>query len=113
MGTGVKQKAVVMVQFSPNIGHEQAGLRPAIVVSGNAFHVSGLCFVCPLTTVIKNYPCDPILEPTPQNGLNKSSEILIGQFKTIDQSRIQHQIGTITNKQLAKIFEGLDALLDR
>lgn len=48
---------LVWMDFDPTIGREQKGLRPAIVVSQNMFNKkSSLVFVCPITTVSKDYP---------------------------------------------------------
>ena len=42
--------AVVLIDFDPTRGHEQAGTRRALVVSYDAFHRSGMAPVCPITT---------------------------------------------------------------
>lgn len=48
---------LVWMDFDPTIGREQKGLRPAIVVSQNIFNKnSSLVYVCPITSVAKNYP---------------------------------------------------------
>jgi mRNA interferase MazF len=113
MAVIIKQRDIVLVDFSPNIGHEQGGLKPAVIVSADSFHVSGLCFVCLITSKLKNYAGDIIMDPNNTNGLTKKSEILIGQFKTIDQIRVTEKIGTITEKELDRLFIGLDGLLNR
>ena len=113
MAVTIKQGDIALVNFSPNIAHEQGGLRPAVIVSGNAFHVSGLCFVCPITSQLKDYFGDVILTPHKTNGLSQKSETLVGQLKTIDQRRIKEVIGEITAEELQQIFYGLDGLLDR
>jgi len=53
----VKQGDIIKINFNPQKGHEQAGYRPAIVVSNNTFNrVSKLVFVCPITNSIDNFP---------------------------------------------------------
>lgn len=48
---------LVWMDFDPTIGHEQKGVRPAIVVSDNQFNKkSGLAYVCPITSTSKDYP---------------------------------------------------------
>ena len=48
---------IVWLQFDPQAGHEQAGRRPALVVSPSAYNGRvGLALFCPLTTSIKGYP---------------------------------------------------------
>ena len=53
----VKQGDIIKINFNPQKGHEQAGYRPAVVVSNNTFNrVSKLVFVCPITNSIDNFP---------------------------------------------------------
>ena len=48
---------VVWLEFDPQAGHEQAGHRPALVLTPAAYNVkSGLMVCCPLTTRIKKHP---------------------------------------------------------
>lgn len=50
---------LVWLGFSPQAGHEQAGRRPALVVSPASYNSrSGLALVCPVTTKSKGYPFD-------------------------------------------------------
>lgn len=45
------------MNFDPQVGHEQMGFRPALVVSNNYLnHHSNLALVCPITNTIKNHP---------------------------------------------------------
>ena len=51
------QGDLVMMDFNPQAGHEQAGRRPALVVSNQAFHrYTRMAIVCPITNQIKDYP---------------------------------------------------------
>jgi mRNA-degrading endonuclease toxin of MazEF toxin-antitoxin module len=48
---------IVWINFTPQAGHEQAGHRPALVLSPAAYNgKTSLMICCPLTTQIKNYP---------------------------------------------------------
>jgi mRNA interferase MazF len=48
---------IVWLQFDPQAGHEQAGHRPALVLSPSTYNgKSGLMLCCPLTTQVKGYP---------------------------------------------------------
>jgi mRNA interferase MazF len=56
---------VILLSFDPTLGHEQAGFRPAVVLSPEYYNkASGLCLVCPITTNIKGYPFEVILDGT-------------------------------------------------
>jgi mRNA interferase MazF len=47
---------VVWLHFTPQAGHEQAGHRPALVVSPASYNRIGLMLCCPMTTSVKGYP---------------------------------------------------------
>lgn len=83
---------LVYVCFNPQAGHEQAGTRPAIVLSPKDFNQStGLAVVCPVTRQKKGYPFEIDL-PT---GLVFDGVILADQVKSLDwrarRFRIQGQ----------------------
>ena len=107
------QKSVVILDLDPTKGREQKGVRPAVVISGDAFHVSGTAIICPVTTVIKKYAGDIILKPNRINGLDELSEVLIGQVRVVSVERIARKIGKITDAELTLIFAGLDLLCGR
>ncbi len=113
VGTDIQQGDIVLVNLDPIRGREQSGVRPAVVVSAEAFHVSMMTFVCPLTTKIKHFMGDPILNPSKSNGLAEVSEILVGQMRAISVDRISKKIGMITKRELHEIFLGFDLLCDR
>lgn len=53
---------IVWLQFDPQAGHEQAGHRPALVVSPSAYNAkTGLMVCCPMTTQIKGYPFEVVI----------------------------------------------------
>lgn len=79
--------AVVLVDFDPTVGHEQAGHRRALVVSYEAFHASGMAAVCPISARAPRYPGEvPILAG--QAGQTRDAVILCHQLRTIDLARI-------------------------
>ena len=72
---------VVWLEFSPQAGHEQAGSRPAVVISPGAYNRRvGLALLCPLTTQVKGYPFEVVLPP----GLKAKGAILADQIKSLD-----------------------------
>jgi mRNA interferase MazF len=72
---------VVWISFNPQAGHEQAGRRPAIVISPSAYNGKvGLAILCPVTNQIKGYPFEVVI---PQ-GLKVSGAVLSDQAKSLD-----------------------------
>lgn len=68
---------VVWLQFNPQSGHEQAGHRPALVVSPSNYNAkAGLMICCPLTSRVKGYPFEV--------ALGDGSVVLADQVKSLD-----------------------------
>lgn len=72
---------VVWLEFSPQAGHEQAGHRPALVLSPAAYNRrTGLMLCCPITTRIKDYPFEVAIHgPSGAAGV-----VLADQVKCLD-----------------------------
>jgi mRNA interferase MazF len=72
---------VVWINFDPQAGHEQAGRRPALVLSPLEYYEkSGLAILCPITSRAKGYPFEVVLPP----GMTVSGVILCDQVKSVD-----------------------------
>ena len=75
------QGDIVMLNFTPQAGHEQAGRRPALVVSNQSFHrYTGLAIFCPITNQIKDYPLHVRLD----DRTRTTGEILCEHVKSLD-----------------------------
>lgn len=71
----------IWLDFDPQAGHEQAGRRPALVLSPAAYNRKvGLAIVCPITTQVKSYPFEVPIPP----GLKVSGCVLADQVKNLD-----------------------------
>jgi mRNA interferase MazF len=72
---------VVLFDFDPQIGHEQAGTRPALVLSSTKYNgPTGLAIVCPITNQQKGYPFEVQIPA----GLKVTGVILADQVKNAD-----------------------------
>ena len=71
---------LISLDFDPQAGHEQAGRRPAIVLSESTYNRVGMALVCPITTRVKGYPFEVALPP----GMNVSGVILADQIRCVD-----------------------------
>jgi len=100
---------VILLSFDPTLGHEQAGFRPAVVLSPEIYNkASGLCLVCPITTSIKGYPFEAALD-----GAKKTSGVaLADQVRSIDwQARKIKIVDHISPASVATILAKLKPLL--
>lgn len=67
--------------FTPQAGHEQAGRRPAVVLSPLSYNAKvGLALLCPITSQVKGYPFEVSLP----HDLPVSGVILADQIKSLD-----------------------------
>ena len=72
---------VVWITLNPQAGHEQAGQRPAVVLSPQSYNSkTGLAIFCPITNQIKGYPFEVLLPA----GLPVAGAILSDQVKSLD-----------------------------
>lgn len=72
---------LVWLDFDPQAGREQAGRRPAIVLSDTEFNeMTGFAVVCPITNQVKDYPFEVSLPV----GLPFTGVVLTDQFKSLD-----------------------------
>lgn len=72
---------VIWLNFNPQAGHEQAGKRPAFVLSPASYNRKvGLALLCPVTNKVKGYP----FEVDVPDGLAVTGTILSDQIKSLD-----------------------------
>ena len=72
---------VVWLTFNPQAGHEQAGHRPALVLSPEAYNRKvELALFCPITSQVKGYPFEVCLPP----GIQVGGVVLADQVKSLD-----------------------------
>jgi len=100
---------VVWVSLNPQAGHEQAGRRPAVVLSPRAYNGKvGLAIFCPITRQIKGYPFE-VLIPA---GLSVSGAALSDQVKSLDwRVRQAEFICSLPAETMAELLGKLETLL--
>lgn len=99
---------VVWLNFTPQSGHEQAGRRPAVVLSPKAYNQrTGLLVCVPITSQIKGYPFEVVL-----GGGGATGAALADQVKSLDwQTRLAERKGRATSAELAEIKAKIKSLL--
>lgn len=103
------QGDAVWLDFNPQIGHEQSGRRPALVLSPKAYNGKvGLALLCPITNQSKGYPFEV---PIPEN-LVVTGVILADQVKSLDwQIRNAAYICTLPESVVTAVLQRLETLL--
>lgn len=113
----MKKGEIYWCSFDPPhqvTGHEQAGKRPALVVSDELFNTSaaGLVTVLPMTSKLKPYPNRLDVPSSAANGLAQDSQVLVDQIRTVSTARLSGLLGTLERNILADVDEKLRFLLN-
>ena len=100
---------VVWISLNPQAGREEAGRRPALVVSPQSYNAKvGLAIFCPVTSQVKGYPFE-VLIPA---GLPVTGAILSDQVKSLDwRARKAELICALPARTISEVLEKLATLL--
>jgi len=100
---------VVWLSFDPQAGHEQAGRRPAVILTPALYNrSSGLAIAVPITSHVKGYPFEVLLP----NDFEVSGAILADHLKSVDwRARKAHRIGVLPQETLREALTKAALLL--
>lgn len=100
---------VVWISLHPQAGHEQAGRRPAVVLSPAAYNGRvGLAIFCPITNQRKGYPFEVAIP----SGLRVTGVVLADQVKSLDwRARQVELICELPTETVAEVLAKLATLL--
>ncbi len=98
---------IVWLRFDPQAGREQAGHRPAVVLSPAAYNAkTSLMICCPMTTQIKNYPFEVLIAGS------VPSVVLADQVKSLDwRKRRARRKGRVSAAELEEVRAKVRALI--
>ena len=104
-----KRGDAIFINFDPQSGTEQAGHRPALVLSPSAYNDKvGLAIVCPITGQAKGYPFEVDIPP----GLEVYGVILADHVKSLDwRARNANVVCPLPTKTVNEVLEKLGALI--
>lgn len=99
---------LIWLDFDPQTGHEQAGRRPAVVLSPKSYnHRVGLALACPITSQVKGYPFEVRIREHGVDGV-----VLADQVRCVDwKDRRARRIGGIAETTLEEVQLRLAPLL--
>jgi mRNA interferase MazF len=100
---------VIWINLNPQSGHEQAGRRPAVVLSPKSYNEkTGLTILCPVTGKIKGYPFEVIIP----DGFSINGSILSDQVKSLDwRARNAEYIFSLPEEIISLVLKKLSLLL--
>jgi mRNA interferase MazF len=99
----------VWISLNPQAGHEQAGRRPALILSPIEYNKRvGLALMCPVTSKVKGYPFEVALP----EDLEISGVVLADQVKSLDwRVRRAERASTVPQSVMIEVLGKLNALL--
>ena len=101
---------VVWITLNPQAGHEQAGRRPAFVLSPKPYNGKvGLALLCPITSQVKGYPFEVAIP----DGLPVNGVILSDQIKSLDwRARKAEKACTMPDEVMLLVLQRVKALIE-
>lgn len=109
MGQRVRRGDVVTVAAK---GHYSGKPRPALVLQSDLFSALGSVTLCLLSTEILDTPLFRLtIEPSPSNGLQQVSQIMIDKIVTVPQKTIGSRIGALDRELMVRVDRSLAVFL--
>ncbi len=105
-----KQGDIVYLDFNPIKGHEQAGVRPAVVISTNAFNQNTkMVILCPITSNTKEFPTHYILEET----ISVHGSVLCEHIRSVDyETRNLKFVEKLSDNDFVSVITLLNACIE-
>jgi len=102
-----------LVNLNPTRGHEQAGIRPGLVVSVDLFNhgPAGLVVLLPLMTQDKGIPFHLEVNP-PEGGLSAKSFIKCEDIRSVAKERLSRQLGAVSSTTMVAVEDRMRILLE-
>src|ERR1700681_2696803 len=98
-----RSAAAHIIAYDPQAGHEQAGRRPAVILSPASYNRrSGLAVFVPVTSRVKGYPFEVLIPP----GLEVTGAVLADQLKSLDwRARKATRIGVLPPTVIREVLQ--------
>lgn len=108
----IKQYDIWLADLNPSRGTEPGKTRPVVIVQTdllNDTHLSSI--ICPITSNVKP-EIELLRVHLSKNQLDKPSDILVDQIRSIDISRLVKKVGSLTQKQIQTLKQNITVVLD-
>lgn len=112
MTTSADRGDIWLADLNPVRGHEQAGRRPVLIVSEDAFNQSraDLVVVIPITSTLRPIPFHVVVHP-PEGGLTNSSALLCEAVRSISKNRLITRWDAVSASTMALVADRLRILM--
>jgi mRNA interferase MazF len=102
---------IYWADLDPTRGHEQSGLRPALVISHDVFNERSGTVIALAITSQKPQAGFPLTMDIKRTKLPKQSWIKIGQIRTLAVERLGKKLGRVSPEELNRVIEGLNEIV--
>ena len=102
---------VVWAQLNPIVGHEQAGLRPVVVLSHDVFNDRSGTVIAVAVTSQEPKAGFPLSLEVSTAKLPKRSWVRTNQIRTLSVERLGKRIGRLSPEEVMRIIEGLNEII--
>lgn len=103
-----QQGEIVWIDFGPQSGHEQAGRRPALVISKTAYNQRiGRAFVCPITSKVKGYPFEVAVSTKSVTGVALSDHLKNVDWDSRGTTMTGEFVGQIELQSVWRLVESI------
>ncbi len=109
MSDSPKRGDVLRIRFDPTPGSEQAGDRPALVISPDLINERApIILVAPLTTrkTERAYAFEALIEP-PDGGVTQRSKVMLLHIRGVDKARIMGKYGSVSQETMRRVDSAL------
>ena len=112
MTSSPQRGEIWLLNLDPTRGHEQAGRRPALIFSVDAFNAgpADLVFVIPITSKIRPIPTQVVLRP-PEGGVKVECAILCDALRSVSKQRLFNKWGRVGSTTLDEVEDRVRILL--
>jgi len=111
----MRRGEVWLVNLDPTMGAEMRKTRPAVIVSSDRVGILPLRVIVPLTDWKERYAVAPWMvriEPTPENGLAKTSAADCFRVRSIAADRLVQKIGQVSAGDMERIVESIKLVIE-
>jgi mRNA interferase MazF len=102
---------IYWADLNPTRGHEQSGLRPALVISHDVFNERSGTVIALAITSQESRAGFPLTMEIKSAKLPKRSWVKIGQIRTLALERLGKKIGRVSPEELNRVVEGLNEII--
>ncbi len=109
---GILRGEIYWADLNPTIGHEQAGMRPVLIISNNIFNQRSGTVIALAITSQPQRAGFPLTCELLNSQLPKQSWVKISQIRTLSVLRIKEKLSEVRPEELYQIIDGLNEIIN-